>query len=162
MISNAQVIMNRCQRPGCGIVMAFTVRRQPPLIINEFAGNTPCERITGHDMSEWTRVTVTRDVVILRALWTVGRAITPGKHSDPTSHILADTLGWKLGESAEIGDLPSWVREAGTVDLTWQGVMLARRLAISARDEWPTTDDPRFKRWDRIVSYLDTWSDRVH
>lgn len=153
--------MNRCDRSGCGVVMAFTVRRQPPLIINEFAGNTPCERITGHDMSEWTRVTVVRDVVVLRALWTVGRSITPSKVSDPTSHILADTLGWKVGEPAEISGLPLWMREPGTVDLNWQGVMLARRLAISTRDEWPS-DDHRFKRWDRIVSYLDTWSDRVH
>lgn len=161
MISSAEVILNRCSREGCGLVMAFTVRRQPPLIINEFAGNTPCETITGHDMSEWTRVTVNRDVVVLRALWTVGRAITPGLRSDPTSHILADMLGWKLGEPAEITSLPTWMRQGSTVELSWEGVMLARRLAISARDEWPAGEVP-YRKWNRIVGYLDTWSDHVH
>jgi hypothetical protein len=162
MISDAEVIMNRCGRAGCGTVMIFMARRQLPMTINEFAGNTPCERLGEHDMSEWTRVTVLRDVIILRALWTVGRSVTPGLLSDPTSHILADWLGWKIGDRAEITSLPGWMRDGmKEADLTWEGVMLAKRVAIGARDEWPT-DHRLFGRLDRIVSYLDTWSDKVH
>lgn len=129
-------------------------------MIREFAGNTPCEAITGHDFSEWTRVTINRDVLILRALWTVGRSVVRDLPSDPTSHILADSLGWEQGEPAELASLPSWMRETRT-DVSWPTVMLAARVAIAVRDQW-AEDHVQHGRWQLIVKYLYLWSDRVH
>lgn len=159
MISLQTVIANRCSREGCGVVMALVARRQEPLTVREFAGNTPCEKITGHDMSEWTRVTVSRDVLILQALWTVGRSIHPSLPSDPTAHILADRLGWRIGDAAELTSLPYWLREDREV--TWPGVILAARVAECVRDQWPT-DRVEHDTWSAIAKYLRTWSDKVH
>lgn len=159
MISDAKVIVNRCGREGCGIVYVLVARRQMPFMISEFAGNTPCENITGHDMSEWTRATIQRDVLILQALWTVGRSVTPGELSDPTAHILADSLGYRNGDCAPMSTLPAWMCDRA--DLSWPAVILARRIAIALRDEW-MTDQVQHRRWQRIVSYLTLWNDRVH
>ena len=158
MISDAEVILNRCGREGCGIVAAFMLRRQTPFMVAEFAGNTPCESITGHDMSEWTRVTISRDILILRALWTTGQAVTPGLLSDPTSHILADMLGWSHGDPAHWASLPDWLRDGP--DLTWPAQRLASRVARASRDDWPT-DSRHYRTWARITDYLDMWADKI-
>lgn len=160
MISNAKIIVNRCGREGCGIVAVLVARRQLPAWIREYAGNAPCERQDEHDMSEWTRRTITRDVLILRALWTVGRAITPRLPSDPTAHVLADSIGWELGEPAEHESLPSWMR-ADHVEVSWATVVLAARVAGMVRDDWPT-DDRLHHRWGRVARYLNMWSHRVY
>lgn len=159
MISLQTVIANRCSREGCGVVMALVARRQEPLTVREFAGNTPCEKITGHDMSEWTRVTISRDVLILQALWTVGRSIHPSLPSDPTAHILADRLGWRIGDAAELTSLPRWLRSLSS--LTWPGVILAARVAESVRDQW-SMGTVEHNTWAAITGYLRVWSDKVH
>ncbi len=159
MISKAEIIVNRCSREGCGVVMVLVARRVDPLTVREFAGNTPCERITGHDMSAWTRATVLRDVLILQALWTVGRSIHPSLPSDPTAHILADRLGWRIGDAAEQASLPWWL--TGLTGLTWPAVILAARVAESVCDQWPI-GSPEFVTWQAIMNYLRTWSDKIH
>lgn len=160
MINEAEIIVNRCGRLGCGIVAVFILRRQLPQWIREYAGSTPCEHIPEHDMSEWTRATIRRDVLILRALWTVGRSITPGLPSDPTCHMLADAIGWRLGDPAELSALPTWMH--GTPgDVTWPTVILAARVAKSAAENWDTSH-ALHGRWSRVAEYLRTWSDRVH
>src|SRR5688572_17397985 len=106
-------------------------------MIREFAGLTPCEFLADHDMSEWTRATILRDVLVLQALWTVGRSITPGLPSDPTAHILADALGWRIGDAAELSSLPEWLISVSTLrDLEWAAVILAARVAEAVRDDW--------------------------
>lgn len=162
MISDAEIIVNRCAKPGCGVVAMFPSRRAGMIFIREFGGNTPCEKITDHEMPAWTREHIIRDVLILRALWTVGRAVTPGMLSDPTAHILADAIGWMPGDPAEISSLPSWLRETpDNREVSWYAVMLALRVAEAVRDEW-NVDHSRYIRWNRVVRYLTTWSDRVH
>lgn len=162
MISDAEIVINRCVKPGCEIVATFNSRRAGMIVVREFQGDTPCERFTDHDMPAWTRESISRDVLILRALWTVGRSITPGKLSDPTAHILADSIGWTHGDPAEISSLPSWLREASdSREVSWYAVMLAARIAESVRDEWPA-GYPAHKRWNRVAEYLRLWSDRVH
>jgi hypothetical protein len=162
MISDAEVILNRCGREGCGIVGVLVARRQQYFMVREFAGLTPCEFLADHDMSEWTRVTILRDVLILRALWTVGRSITPGLLSDPTAHILADSLGWRIGDAAMIDSLPDWLRlTKGSIDLSWEAVILAARVAEAVRDDWHV-GHVNHVRWGRIHTYLRLWADRVH
>jgi hypothetical protein len=159
VISDADIIVNRCGQPGCGKVTAFVVRRHAALWISEFAGNVPCEKIRDHNMSAWTRVNIIRDVLILQALWTVGRSITPGLPSDPTAHILADSLGWRIGDPADLLSLPAWLTDAQ--GLTWPAVILAARVAQTMRDQW-AMDHPEHRKWSKIVTYLRTWSDKVH
>lgn len=162
MISDSEIVINRCVRPGCGIVAVLGSRRAGMIVVREFQGDTPCERFTDHDMPEWTREHICRDVLILRALWTVGRSVTPGMLSDPTAHILADSIGWMSGDPAEISSLPGWLREMpDSREVSWYAVMLALRVAEVTRDEW-NVDHSRYIRWDQIVSYLTTWADRVH
>jgi hypothetical protein len=162
MISDAEIVVNRCVKPGCDIVAMLVSRRAGMIMVREFAGNTPCEKITDHDMPAWMRESIIRDVLILRALWTVGRSITPGRLSDPTAHILADSIGWTHGEPAEISSVPAWLRETSdSIEVSWGAVMLALRVAECTREEWPA-GYPQYKRWNRIAEYLRLWSDRVH
>lgn len=163
MISDIEITVNRCVKPGCGIVAFLGSRRTGMVTVREFQGDTPCERFTDHEMPSWTRDSIIRDVLILRALWTVGRSVTPGLPSDPTAYVLADSIGWTPGEAAELSSLPAWLRspQGESREVSWEAVMLGLRVAETVRDEWHASHTLHF-RWDRIVRYLTTWSDRVH
>jgi hypothetical protein len=158
MISDAKIIVNRCGREGCGMVAVLVARRQQPFMIREFAGNTPCENLAGHDMSEWTRATVSRDVLILQSLWTVGRSIHPSLPSDPTAHILADRLGWYIGQAADLVSLPRWLR--GHAGVTWPTVILAARVAEAVRDDWHV-GHANHVLWGQVHAYLRVWADKI-
>jgi hypothetical protein len=154
-----EMIVNRCLKPGCGMIVIYVNRRTPVQEVRAGTGSTPCVALRAHDFDPWGQADVNRDTLVLQAVWTVGRSVTPGLLSDPTSHVLADSLGWRHGDAAPLSSLPLWLCEDDR-DLSWPGVMLAHRVAELTRDQWPI-DDVRHALWQRVVAYLALWSDRA-
>lgn len=159
MINDAEIIINRCTMPSCRMLAVHVSRRSGMQMLTESAGSAPCERRDDHRYDQWARMTLRRDVLVLQGLWTVGRSIVPGLPSDPTAHILADRLGWSLGEDAALASLPADMH--AWQGLTWEAVMLARLVAETTRDQWDV-GDRRHMVWRDVAAYLTLWSDRVH
>ncbi len=155
MISDREIVINRCQSTLCRHVLAW-IRGQNTAIEVHETGSDTCDHVYDPSMA----VSLRRDVLILHALWTVGRLVGEGS-IDLRAHVLADSLGYRAGDAIPVAEIPLQLVNVAERELTWQGVSVAARVARRVADHRWSADDVTSARWQAIRAYLDRWQHHI-
>jgi len=149
-ISRREVVINVCAGGGdCEFTAVLPSLRAGRVMVESAQPVDDPDHL--HTFQAQSRMSIRRDVLILRALWTVGRY---GDRIEASAYIMADLLAWTPDQTASITEIPLYLRADDGLSLTDTGVRVARAVALMMMVDYPR-DSGAYQIWHRIADYLE-------